>query len=220
VPALLGPVVGFALGVVLAWLCRVDAPREDVAAGRARAWVAGLFAALVFAPACAYFLIFAGDWSLFYLADSRAVPSALVLVLVLVDAAAVLGGFLAGYRAARSGARAAERVLIALGAVPAVMAVAVVLAFFARLGVDGTFNQVSARFGTRPVAGGPLGYAILWMGAMIVAGLWIAGRALADRPRPEEPVEPGSSTSPPPMAPVAPAGASEARPALLGRRRR
>jgi hypothetical protein len=207
VPALVGPIVGFALGAVLAWLCRGEAPREDEAVGRARARVAGLFGGLVFAPVCAYFVIFAGDWALFYLADSRAVPSALLLVLVVIDAVAVVSGFWAGYQAAR---RRADRALLALGAAPATVAAAMVLAMLPRLRVDGTFHQVSARFGTRPVAGGPLGYAVLWMGAMIVAGMVIAARALniqnAERPRPPAPVEPAPGTP-------------EGRPALLGQSR-
>ena len=204
-PALVGPIVGFALGVVLTWFCRAEAPREDDATGRARAAAVALFAALVFAPACAYFVIFAGDWALLYLVDSHAVPSALLLVLVVVDAAAVIGGFWAGYQSAR---RRADRVLFALGAAPAAVAAMMVLAFLAPLREDGTFHQVSARFGTRPVAGGPLGYAILWMGALIIAGMVITARALAERP-----------AHPPRIEPHEP-GAPQARPTLLGTKRR
>ncbi len=212
-PALIGPIVGVVLGVALAWLCRGEAPREDPTDGRARARarVVALFGALVFAPACAYFLVFACDWALFYLVDSRAVPSALLLLLGILDAGAVMGGFWAGYRAARRRTAAADRALLALGVGPGFAALALVFAFLARLRVDGTFNQVSARFGTRPVAGGPLGYAILWMGAMIVAGMVIAARALADRPHPPsraEPREPSETGQPNP------------RSALLGRKRR
>jgi len=189
VPALVGPIVGVLLGLALAWPCRGEASREDDVDGRARARtrVAALFAVLVFAPACAYFLVFAGDWAFLYFADSRTIPSALLLVLVVLDAVAVIAGFWAGYSAARRRTAAADRALFALAVGPAVTTVAVVLGFLGRLRVDGTFNQVSARFGTRPVSGGPLGYAILWMGAMIVAGMVIAGRALADRPRPLPP---------------------------------
>jgi hypothetical protein len=204
VPALVGPFVGFALGVLLAWLCQAEAPREDERAFRARAQVVTLFAGLVFAPACAYFLIFAGDWSLSYLVDSRAVPSAVSLLLVVLDAALVVAGFTAGYRAAR---QRAQRVLLGLSIVPAAMALTLVLGLFSRLRVEGTFHQVSARFGTQPVAGGPLGYAILWMDAMIVAGAVIAARALTERARRAPPVEPVDRGAPQPKAP------------LLGRRR-
>jgi hypothetical protein len=142
--------------------------------------VAALFGGLVFAPVCAYFVLFAPDWALFYLVDSRAVPSALLLLLVVADACAVVLGFWAAYRAARA---RSDRTLVALGATPAAAAGAIVVAFLAPLRVDGTFQQVSAGFGTRGVAGGPLGWSVLWMSAMIAAGAVISGQALDNRNR-------------------------------------
>ena len=203
-PALVGPLVALALGAALAFLCRGEVLREDHLAVRARATIAALFGALVFAPACAYFVIFAGDWAFFYLLDSRAVPSAALLVLVVADAALVPAGFLAGRRAAE---RRAERALVGLAVVPAAAAGALILAFFTKLRVEGTFHQVTERFGTRPVAGGPLGWAILWMGAATAAGFAIAARELTARPRRVVPA--------PPVDPAAPG----ARPLFLGRRR-
>jgi hypothetical protein len=224
VPALVGPIVGFALGVLLSWLSRREAARGDETPGRARVAVVALLGGLVFAPVCAYFVVFAGDWALFYLTDSRAVPSALLLVLVVVDAVSVVGGFQAGHRAAR---RRADRALLALLAGPAAVAATVVLSFLERLRVDGTYHQVSARFGTRPVAGGPLGYAILWMSAMVTLGVLIAARALADRPdsprvTPPSPVRDGGSAGSADSAGSAPKppDPTDTRPALLGRRRR
>lgn len=207
-PALLGPLVGFVLGVALAWLSRGEADRDDEPGMRARAAVVALFGALVFAPACAYFLIFASDWARFYLVDSRAVPSALDLLLVVLDAAIVPLGFLV---ARRQGRRRAYRALGALGGIPVVMALALVLIFFPKLRFEGTFHQVRSDFGTQPVAGGRLGYAILWMDAMLVAGFGLTFRALAGRP-----------IAPPPPPPSEPAdlGAPAPRPQLLGRRGR
>jgi hypothetical protein len=213
VPALVAPLVGFALGVLLAGLCRGEAPRDGEGEGLLRARVAGLFAALVYAPVCAYFVVFAGDWAIFYLDDSRSIPSALWLVLIVVDAVAVVAGFTAAYRAAR---RRQDRTLLALGAAPAALALAVVLWSVARLRVDGTFHQVEARFGTRPVAGGPLGYAILWMGAMTVAGVVVAARALAGRALLESRSDAGAPGESGASSPPEPGG----RPALLGRQRR
>ena len=206
-PALLAPLVGFSLGVLLAWLGRAEAPREDAGVGQARRRVAALYGALVFAPACAYFVVFACDWALFYLVDGRAVPSALLLVLVVVDAVAVPAGFHAAHRLLRSGRFDADRLTLAIGAAPAVVSVAVGLAFLNRLRVDGTYHQVTQSFGTRPVAGGPLGWAILWMGAMIVAGLVVAMQVLTSRP-------------PAPAPPEAPKPVVKAPQPLLGRRRR
>lgn len=207
-PAVVGPFVGFALGVMLAWICRADAPREEARILRDHAMVAALFGAMVFAPVCAYFLIFWGDWSYVYLVDKSRVPSALELVLVLADAALVVLGFLAGQAAAK---RRAERVLVALGAVPACAALTIVLVLFSRLRVEGTFHQVEAHFGTQKVAGRPLGYAIAWMNAMVAAGVVLAARVLLG----------GTHAVPPPVdatvsAPGAP-GAVEPRSPRLGR---
>lgn len=188
-PLLVGPLLGLALGAALAFLCRGEALREDEAAFRARLAVAALFAALVYAPACAYFVIFAGDWALFYLVDSAAVPSAAELCVVVADAALVVLGFAAGHHAAR---RRMDRVLAALVLGPAGAAAVMLAAFQGRLRVEGTFHQVTSRFGTQPVAGGPLGWAILWMGAMIVTGFVIAARVLTERPRLPRPAAPAS----------------------------
>ncbi len=177
-PAFLGPLCGFALGVALAWLARVEAARRDDAGWGARAVIAALYGALVFAPACSYFLIFAGDWSLAYLLDSRGVPSAIGLVLVIIDAGSVPLGLLAARRAL---SRRASRLPMVLGIVPAAVAVGLVLALFPRLRVEGTYHQIRSDFGTQPVAGGPLGYAILWMNAIILGGFSAAVRAMNGR---------------------------------------
>ena len=206
-PALVGPFVGFALGAALAWLGRVEALRESEGGFRARLAVAALLGALVVAPACGYFLVFAGDWSFFYLVDSRAVPSAASLVLAVIDAALVPTGFAAAHRAAQ---RRAPRALGFLTLGPAVVAGSIVLVFFSRLRLVGTTHQVASRFGTEPLAGSPLGWAVLWMGAMVAAGFVIAARALAERPRPVRAAAP----------PVAAAeGEPGARPTFLGRGR-
>lgn len=200
-PLLLGPLVAIALGAIFAWLGRAEAPREDEHAFRARAAVVLAFAALVYAPACAYFPLFAGDWALFYLLDHRDVPSAIELVVIVADAALVVGGFAAGHLAAK---RRAPRSIVALAAAPLALSLAAAAALLSRLRIDGTYHQVTSRFGTQPAAGSPLGWAILWMDAMIVAGAVITARALLERPRP-----------PKPRASDAPA---EKQP-LLGRRR-
>ena len=94
-----------------------------------------------------------------------------------------------------------------LGVVPAVLAVGLVLALFPRLRVEGTFHQVRSDFGTQPVAGGPLGYAILWMNGLVIAGFAAAVRAMSGQGF-------GAAKSPAPEAPPpAPEG-------YLGRRSR
>jgi hypothetical protein len=177
VPAFAGPLVGFSLGVALAWLGRAAAERDDDRRRARRTLLVALFAALVFAPACAYFVLFAPDWAIAYLIDQRAVPSAAILALLLADAGAVVAGFVAGRYA---GQRRAVRALAVLGILPASIAVLLVLAFLRELLIDGTFHEVLNHFGTRPVLGGPLGYAVAWMDAMIALGFALTARALGD----------------------------------------
>jgi hypothetical protein len=217
-PAFLGPLVGLALGVALAWLGRPDVDQEAPLWDRPALAVA-LFASLVYAPVAAYFLIFAGDWAFAYLINSRSFPSALSLVLVVVDAASVVFGFTLGRRALQT------RSLFALGWLAlAPFGVALVLVFLLhrRLGVDATFDQVQGDFGQRPLPGSPLGYAILWMDAAVVAGAVFTARALSfsapvlEARSSEE--EPRSSEPPVPVIPIQ--GGTDEPPRLLGRGRR
>ena len=199
VPAFAGPLVGFSLGVALAWAARRELDRDDERSLRRRLWVVALFAALVLAPVAAYFLVFAADWSLAYFLDARSVPSALTLILLVLDVAVVLLGFLAGRRALR---RRDDRLLWALGAAPAGLALLGVLGLLRRLRIDGTYQQVHAAFGTQPVAGGPLGWSILWMTAMLVAGFVVAVRALTGRDAPPPDRAPKKPPKPPRSAVV------------------
>ena len=132
-----------------------------------------LYAALVYAPVNAYFLVVAPDWSFAYLLEAQGLPSAVLLLLVIADAAAVVLGFSLGRRRSSSIARK-----LALFAVPAGAALLLVVALFHRFRIDATTQQFRGDFGTRSVAGGPLGYALLWMDAILVAGLVVAARAL------------------------------------------
>ena len=179
-PLPLGPLVGFALGALLA-LFAPGASLADIGPAHPRPrLLVGLFAALVFAPFCAYFLAFAGDWSLAYLADSRSVPSALLLLLVVLDAASVLVGYSVGRR---SMGRRSLRAVTALIAVPLGVALVFVVVLYGRLRIDGTYHQVRGDFGTQPVAGGPLGYALVWMFGLLAAGFGLTLRLFRERPQ-------------------------------------
>jgi hypothetical protein len=206
VPAPIAPLLAFALGIVLAWLCRPDADPEAPLWDRPTIAVA-LYALLVYAPAAAYFLLFAGDWSFAYLVDNRDVPSAVSLLLVLFDAAALVFGFTLGRRALR------RRSLAALGwltLAPMAVAVGFVLVLHRRLGVDATFDQVESDFGLRPLPGSPLGYAILWMDALVVAGAVFTARALgAIGPGRGAPNPGGGFLAPVELPPLATGGGSE-----------
>ncbi len=168
-PAPAAPLIGFILGVVFAWGASDELGKTAGRVEGNRALVvATLFSLLVFAPISAYFLAFAPDWSYAYLVDSQRLPSAVDLGLVLVDAVSVPAGFALAARAASS--RDVAR-LLRLAAAPALLATAFLLAVAPRLAVAGSHAQFHGDFGTRSVAGSPIGYAVLWMSAVLVGGV-------------------------------------------------
>ncbi|TKD08378.1 hypothetical protein [Polyangium fumosum] len=216
-PAPLAPLFGFTLGVLLAWLARFEDSLDErpVASSWDRPTLAvALYALLVYAPVSAYFTVFAADWSFAYLLDGRALPSALQLLLVLLDAAAPVLGFLAGRRAL---ARRSLAALAWLAALPLAAATVPLVALHARFGIDATYDQVQSDFGTRPLPGSPLGYAVLWMDGILVAGAVFTARTLstidASAALPARPGRPA-----PPVLPSEPP--SEEPPRFLGRPRR
>jgi hypothetical protein len=173
-PAPLAPFIGFALGVAFAWCARDELARSQSAAGiGSRSLViVTLFATIVFAPIAGYFLAFEADWSYAYLIDTRRIPSALELALVLVDAASVPIGFAVAASYAR-GRRLAP--VLTLGTSPALFVAACIALAAGRFGVQATYTQFHGDFGTRPASGSSLGHALLWMDALLVLGaVWTA----------------------------------------------
>jgi hypothetical protein len=173
VPAFAGPLLGFALG---AWLARWGRAAGGMVPALA-------FGAIVFGPVCAYPLIFYPDWAFAYLFDSRSVPSALLLLLVLIDAAVPALGFWLARRALAREAMgddpAAHAVALALVMVPGGFALMLLAALSPRLATEGSFAMVRGDFGTAPLWRSPLGYALVWLGGCTAAGFWATGRALA-----------------------------------------
>jgi len=175
VPAPLAPLIGFALGVAFAWWARKELGTSPLGAGigsRSLVIVA-LFAALVFAPIGAYFLAFEADWSYAYFIDTRRIPSALQLALVLVDAASVPVGFVVGALFAKSGQLVP---LLVVAGAPMVFTLSCLAATAGRLGIQATYAQYHGDFGTRPVSGSSLGYALLWMDTLLALGVAWTGR--------------------------------------------
>lgn len=192
-PAPLAPIVGLVFGVIFAW-----SAREEISRAQGAPWVGfrtlalvALFSVLVFAPTCAYFLAFEPDWSYAYYVDTRRIPSALELALVLVDAASVPLGFLLGIAPVRS-----RRLLPVLRVIlPATLIVLGCVFFGAnRLKVQASYAQFHGDFGTRPIAGGSLGYALLWMDSILFFGLGFTMQKLrhVGRERPAGRVERGT----------------------------
>jgi hypothetical protein len=169
-PAPLAPLIGFALGVGFAWWARDELARSQAGGGigtRSLVIVA-LFATIVFAPIAAYFLAFEADWSYAYFIDTRRIPSALQLLLVLLDAASVPVGFVVA--AAYAKTRKLVPLLVLAGP-PVVVSLVAVAAAAGRLGIQASYAQYHGDFGTRSVAGSSLGYALLWMDTLLVLGV-------------------------------------------------
>jgi len=163
-PAFVTPFLGFALGVACAWAAVGDLGRSTSGLGGRALLLTTAFALLVFAPVAGYFIAFEPDWSFAYFVDSERLPTAVPIAVVLLAAISVPGGFLAAVGDAR--ARRLARVL-RKAAVPALLAAIGVLATFSRLSVHANYAQFHGDFGTRGVAGSPLGYALIWMLAVL-----------------------------------------------------
>ena len=176
-PAPLAPLIGFVLGVVFAWWGAEELARSqsDSTIFSRPLVVATLFAALVFTPVSGYFLAFETDWSFAYWVDSRRIPSAIGLTLVLLDMLSVPLGFIAAASYARK-----RRFGALLGlAIPAVIVVlACLLRAAARLSVHATYTQFHGDFGVRPIAGSSLGHALLWMDTVLAIGIFWTSREL------------------------------------------
>lgn len=166
-PAPLVPLVGFALGVAFAW-----AARDDIAGGAGGRLAAPslalvlAFALLVFVPACAYFLIFEPAWAYFYTVEGARRFSALNVLTLALGLVSVPAGFLAAAAHARR-QRALEVARLAIA--PLVVVLLVLLTGMPRLAVRATYAQFHGDFGTEPVAGSSLGWAVLWAALVTTA---------------------------------------------------
>jgi hypothetical protein len=175
-PGPLAPLLGLFLGIVFAWSAREDLIRAHGASwlGSRALVTVSLFSVLVFAPVSAYFLAFEADWSYAYYIDTRRIPSAVQLGLVLIDAASVPLGF--GLAMSRARTRRIGSIL-PLGVPILFVVLASALWASSRLRVEASYAQFHGDFGVLPVAGGPLGYALLWMDSLLtIAVVWTIRR--------------------------------------------
>jgi hypothetical protein len=156
----IAPLVGLVLGLFFAWAAKPAHAGSTLEYSSRPLLLVVLFSLLVFAPICSYFLAFAPDWSYAYLVASERLPSTVDLTLVLLNAASVPAGFLGGAHHVR--ARPAGSV-IRVASVPALLSLLFVAVTIRRLGVEASYAQYHGDFGTRPLAGSPLGYSVLWM---------------------------------------------------------
>jgi hypothetical protein len=171
-PAPTGPLLGLALGSLFAWAASEGPARGKDAVALGPLALVCLFSLGVFAPTAAYFIAFEPDWSYAYLLDAGRRLGVLHAGVLLADVASVPVGFVL---ALRSPERAAVTTLIRLAGIPLIAVAVFVIILFPRLSVQATYAQFHGDFGTRAVAGGPLGYALIWTSLVLVgAAAWTA----------------------------------------------
>ncbi|MGC4092118.1 MAG: hypothetical protein QM756_30400 [Polyangiaceae bacterium] len=171
-PAPIGPLLGLALGAFFAWVLNDGAPRGKSTLALPPLALVSLFGLLVFAPAAAYFIAFEPDWAYAYLVDGSRRLGALHAAVLLCDVVSLPLGFVLLVYSARGPTFA--QLLRLLGA-PLLASGVFVVVLFPRLSVQATYAQFHGDFGTRAVAGGPLGYALIWTTLVLSgAAAWTA----------------------------------------------
>lgn len=172
-PAPVAPFVGLILGLLFAWAAAEELSRRSQGPLGSRSLVVvALYGITVYAPICGYFIAFTPDWAFVYFIDNERRTGAIDIVLALTDAMSPVAGFLMGARAASSHSPAG---LLRLSAMPAVISVVFLVLAARRLTVVATYAQFHGHFGTRSLAGSTLGYAVLWMLALLSFGaVWTA----------------------------------------------
>ncbi|HET9957745.1 MAG TPA: hypothetical protein VFQ61_24775 [Polyangiaceae bacterium] len=171
-PAPIGPLLGLALGGAFAWVLNDGSTRGKAALTLPPLALVCCFTLLIFAPAAAYFIAFEPDWAYAYFVDSSQRLGPLDTFALLADVTSVPGGFLAVLHAARG---PTFSVLLRWIGLPLLVSILFLVILFPRLSVYATYAQFHGDFGTRPVSGSPLGYALIWITFVVAcAAAWTA----------------------------------------------
>jgi hypothetical protein len=140
-----------------------------------------LYQVLLVTPALLYFGFVFPDWTWLYLVDPRRLPIGITILSVLATAAALLGGYLAGWVLLRARRR---RELMAVVGVAGLALFVSLLMLRDRLGRAGSYAEFvagsAARLGERK-----LGWSLALVSAGLVAGLIASLRFLVVQGRRE-----------------------------------
>jgi hypothetical protein len=169
VPLPLAPLLGFVIGVALAWVAAPELGRDDgpLVASRPFALVVA-FALLVYTPVVGYFVAFHEDWSYVYEVASRRVPSAIDLGLVLASGGTVVLGLAVAVPQVRKRRLGA---IVTMLVAPGSLALALLALTARRLSVNATFAQFHGDYGGEPIAESALGRGVLLMGVLLALGI-------------------------------------------------
>lgn len=173
-PALIAPLAGLLIGVAFHFASSRQLVRA--APGTAietRAMLLVLaYTLLLYGPFNAYFLVFATDWAFVYLLDTSRHEALLVSVSLFADVCSVFFGFFFGRRFMKD--QTASRLaslLIPTGA----LFVLFLVGAARRLGALASYAQYHGDFGVKSLGDSSLGYALVWLGSVLVGGtLWTA----------------------------------------------
>lgn len=168
--------LGFSLGVALAWAAGRELSHHGGPLWTARSFViALLYALLLFGPVAGYFASFETDWAFAYLLDAAHSSPALVVTSVVLDMLSVVLGFVVASRPARKRRMFA---LLPLVTVPNALAAIVVAVLAGRFAVHGSTAEYRRDFGLESFAGSPAAYAMLFFGACLLLGTTLTMREL------------------------------------------
>jgi hypothetical protein len=181
-PLPMAPLVGWLLGLWLAWSARgerADRAPDDrlllLLSFSRPLVVSAALAAFVYAPVVGYFAAFHGDWSYLYVVPWHRVPSALDLVLVVLASATIPAGVAFGLGPARAGRSV---VLLRMAVGPAVVLVTLLAVFARRLAASASYAQFHGGFGVEPLTHAALGRGILLAVIALAAAVAWSLRAL------------------------------------------
>jgi hypothetical protein len=161
--------VAFACGIAAALAARVELRMSIRPVPFTNSFfVFAIFIALVLVPASVYFYVFHGDWFLLYSINVQKIPSAIALVVFLLEAGVGFFGFMIGSILARGQQLSAGYMLIAASVLASIT---VVFIFADRLSVVGTFAQYHGDFGLETYRSSVVMKGSLATGAILVIGI-------------------------------------------------
>lgn len=175
----------YVAGVIVSLASRAElrgTPRPSVATSAFRAFMA--YTALVLVPATVYFYVFHGDWFLLYLLDSSRIPSAVALLLFVLQASVGAFGFASGAHLVRM---QRDNLAIVIAVLVLLLGVGILAVARARVVTVGSFAQFHGSFGLETWTETPILPAMVLFGTLLVVGLvhccarihWGARRAIS-----------------------------------------
>jgi len=162
-------VIAYAAGIIASLASRAElrgTPRPSLATAGFRAFAT--YVLLVLVPSTVYFYAFHGDWFLLYLVDSTTVPSAVALLLFVVEAIVSAVGFASGAHLVRL---QRETLAIVIATLTSVLGVGLLLVLRDRVTTVGSYAQFHGTFGLKPWLASPLLPAVVLFSTLIVVGL-------------------------------------------------